>query len=188
MEGLVVHERPGHQARFLVAAFAGWPDAAQASTNAVRFLARLTDAKVYAEIDPDPFFVLTEVRPHTFVDKSGRRGMSWPESEFSYSDPGRREPHLHPVSGDGAKPSLAILHRDTAVGGRTLRCGGGRDPWGADGCGASLARDEDNGGGHHQGSMSNACANWAYSSPATRVRRASTPRSWTRAPAGRFHT
>ena len=94
MEGLVVHERPRHQARFLVAAFAGWPDAAQASTNAVRFLARLTEATVYAEIDPDTFFVLTEVRPHTFVDKSGRRGMSWPESEFSYSDPGRRDPRL----------------------------------------------------------------------------------------------
>ena len=104
MEGLIVHDRPRHSARYLVAAFAGWPDAAQASTNAVRFLAGLTDATDYAEVDPDPFFVLTEVRPHTFVDESGRRGMSWPRNDFSYSDPGRRGPHL--LLFEGTEPNL----------------------------------------------------------------------------------
>ncbi len=104
MEGPIVRGRPAHSARYMVAAFAGWPDAAQASTNAVRFLARLTEATGYAEIDPEPFFVLTEVRPQTFVDESGRRGMAWPTNDFSYSDPGRREPHL--VLFEGTEPNL----------------------------------------------------------------------------------
>ena len=98
------NNRPTHNARFMVAAFAGWPDAAQASTNAVGFLASLTDANEYAEIDPDPYFVLTEVRPHTFVDESGERSLEWPRNAFSYSDPDRHEPHL--VLFDGTEPNM----------------------------------------------------------------------------------
>ncbi len=104
MEGLTVHERPQHEARYLVAAFAGWPDAAQVSTSAVKFLSRLTGAKDFAEIDPEPYHVLTEVRPHTSVDAAGRRDITWPENGFSYSDPERREPHLLLFA--GTEPNL----------------------------------------------------------------------------------
>ena len=104
MEGLTVHERPQHEARYLVAAFAGWPDAAQVSTSAVKYLARLTGATDFATIDPEPYFVLTEVRPHTAVDDAGRRNISWPENGFSYSDPARREPHMLLFA--GTEPNL----------------------------------------------------------------------------------
>jgi hypothetical protein len=104
MDGLIVHERPRHRARFLVAAFAGWPDAAQSSTNAVKFLGRLTGARAFAEIDPEPYYVLTDVRPYTSVDTAGRRNMSWPQNEFSYSDPERRDPNLLLFA--GTEPNL----------------------------------------------------------------------------------
>ena len=110
MDGLIVHERPQYpehpeyRARFLIAAFAGWPDAAQSSTNAVKYLGRLTNAKKFAEIDPEPYFVLTEVRPYTSVDAAGRRNMTWPENEFSYSDPERRDPNLLLFA--GTEPNL----------------------------------------------------------------------------------
>lgn len=104
MDGLIVHERPQHEARFLIAAFAGWPDAAQSSTNAVKFLGRLTGARAFAEIDPEPYYVLTEVRPYTSVDATGRRSMSWPENEFSYSDPERRDQNLLLFA--GTEPNL----------------------------------------------------------------------------------
>jgi proteasome assembly chaperone (PAC2) family protein len=104
MEGLTVHERPQHEVRYLVAAFAGWPDAAQVSTSAIKYLARLTGAKNFADIDPEPYFVLTEVRPHTSVDEAGRRIMTWPENAFSYSDPARRKPHMLLFA--GTEPNL----------------------------------------------------------------------------------
>lgn len=104
MEDLTVHERPEHRARYLVAAFAGWPDAAQSSTNAVKYLARLTGAEDYAEIDYEPYYILTEARPHTYVDDYGERHMSWPENDFLFSDPERREPQL--VLFVGTEPNL----------------------------------------------------------------------------------
>lgn len=92
--GLIVGERPRMRARYMVAAFAGWPDAADASTDALNYLGRMTGSYQYAEIDPEPYFVLTDVRPLTSVDDSGRRYIHWPETSLSYSDPERGEPHM----------------------------------------------------------------------------------------------
>ena len=77
----------------MVVAFAGWPDAAEASTKALRYLVERLPAAKFAEIDPEEFYVLTEVRPYTRMGSDGERIVTWPSNDFYYyapEDEGRR--------------------------------------------------------------------------------------------------
>ena len=57
MDGLIQHqELPGPKFPTMIVAFAGWPDAAEAATRAVRYLVRKLPAKKFASIDPEEFF------------------------------------------------------------------------------------------------------------------------------------
>ena len=47
----------------LIAAFAGWNDAAQIATSAVEFLADAWKADEVARIDPEEFYDFSEQRP-----------------------------------------------------------------------------------------------------------------------------
>ena len=71
----------------MVVAFAGWPDAAEAATRALRYLARKLGAKKFAEIDPEEFYDFTLVRPRTRVNRQGERVIRWPRNDF-YQVPG----------------------------------------------------------------------------------------------------
>jgi hypothetical protein len=66
----------------LVAAFAGWNDAASAATWAARFLINQWAARPFAEIDPDIFFDFTSARPQVRVSGGMIRKIAWPTNKF----------------------------------------------------------------------------------------------------------
>lgn len=87
MDGLIVHETPEHEFPTMVVAFAGWPDAAEAATRAVRYLVRKLPAKKFAEIDPEEFYDFTVVRPQTRTNRRGERILRWPQNDLYYYAP-----------------------------------------------------------------------------------------------------
>ncbi len=82
MDGLIVHETPERKFHTMLVAFAGWPDAAEAATRALRYLVRKLPAKKFAEIDPEEFYDFTVVRPQTRVNRRGERTIRWPINDF----------------------------------------------------------------------------------------------------------
>ena len=79
---MIEHESNDFKLPTMVVAFGGWPDAARAATRAVRYLARKLPARKFAEIDPEEFYDFTMTRPHTRVDRRGRRVIRWPRNDF----------------------------------------------------------------------------------------------------------
>jgi proteasome assembly chaperone (PAC2) family protein len=74
----------------MMAAFAGWNDAGDASTTAIRYLAEQWDAEQIAEIDAEEFFDFTETRPCVELVGGMTRRISWPSTSVSVaSAPGR---------------------------------------------------------------------------------------------------
>lgn len=87
MDGLVLHEEPNVKLPTMVVAFAGWPDAAEAATGGVKYIARQLGATKLAEIDHEEFYDFTVVRPKVRVDDEGGRVVTWPSNEFFYTHP-----------------------------------------------------------------------------------------------------
>ena len=87
MEGLIVHETPEEALPTMLVAFAGWPDAAEAATGAVRYIADQHGARKIAEIDPDEFYDFTTTRPNVSIDDEGGRVVTWPSNEFFSTAP-----------------------------------------------------------------------------------------------------
>ena len=84
MDHLIEHETPNLTLPTMVVAFAGWPDAAQAATRAVRYLVRKLPARKFAEIDPEEFYDFTVTRPRTLINRRGQRIIRWPRNSFYY--------------------------------------------------------------------------------------------------------
>jgi proteasome assembly chaperone (PAC2) family protein len=82
MDALKIQELPSLRGPILIAAFAGWPDAAEVASGTARFLARKLRARRFAEIDPEEFYVFTETRPTTLILAPGQRALEWPSNEF----------------------------------------------------------------------------------------------------------
>ncbi|MDP7225071.1 MAG: PAC2 family protein [SAR202 cluster bacterium] len=91
MEGLITHEAPDVKLPTMIVAFAGWPDAAEAATRALRYLVRKLPAKKFAEIDPEEFYDFTSVRPQTRINRRGERIIRWPRNDFYYFAPQHQE-------------------------------------------------------------------------------------------------
>ena len=104
---LTVHSRPESLRRpILIMAFAGWNDAAESATTAVRYLGTSLRAEKFAEIDPEEFYHFGLTRPQVRFKPGSEteREITWPVTEFSLaraSDLGRDvivgvaiEPHL----------------------------------------------------------------------------------------------
>jgi proteasome assembly chaperone (PAC2) family protein len=96
-------ERPPVHEPVIIAAFAGWNDAGDAATGAIRYLAEHFDADMVAELDPEDFFDFTAARPQVQNDDDGQRTITWPSTEILHVElPGDRdvilvvgtEPHL----------------------------------------------------------------------------------------------
>jgi proteasome assembly chaperone (PAC2) family protein len=66
-------------------AFAGWNDASEAATTAVRTLAQAYAAEPFATIDPEEFYHFGLSRPHVRFKAGSRteREILWPATEFS---------------------------------------------------------------------------------------------------------
>ena len=84
MDHLIEHESPDLTLPTMVVAFAGWPDAAEAATRAIRYLVRKLPARKFAEIDPEEFYDFTVTRPRTLINRRGQRVIRWPRNSFYY--------------------------------------------------------------------------------------------------------
>ncbi len=82
MSNLIVHETPTVYHEYMIVAFAGWADAAEAATAAIKYLTRKLKARKVAELDPEEFYDFSQTRPHTTRTKDGRRRIHWPVNEF----------------------------------------------------------------------------------------------------------
>jgi len=104
MDYLEIDSIPTLRKPVLIAAFAGWNDAGQAATAAVRFLGERWEAVRFANIDPEEFFDFTSARPLIRLGAGLERELEWPANVFFYHtqpDQGRdavlllgTEPHL----------------------------------------------------------------------------------------------
>ena len=66
----------------LLFSFAGWADAAESATHALKYLVRHLKGEKFAEVDPEEFYNFTRVRPKTKFDDQGDRYIEWPANEF----------------------------------------------------------------------------------------------------------
>jgi len=90
MEHVRWTSRPSLQQPILVAAFEGWNDAGDASSNAVRWLHERLEAETFAHIDPEEFFDFSSTRPRVRLDEGRQREIVWPGFELSHARlPGR---------------------------------------------------------------------------------------------------
>ena len=103
-DGLIVHEIPEQDFPTMVVAFAGWPDASEAATGALRYLVRKLPAKKFAEMDPEEFYDFTVVRPKTRIDSRGQRTIHWPTNDFYYFTP--EDPSHGLILYIGTEPNL----------------------------------------------------------------------------------
>ena len=84
MEHIRLIERPELREPVLIAAFAGWNDAAACATSAVRLLVEQWHAEKFAEIDPEEFYDFSVNRPRVRLDEKLIRRLEWPANEFYY--------------------------------------------------------------------------------------------------------
>jgi len=103
-ENLTILERPDLRSPILVAAFAGWPDAAEAATRAVYFLRQRLQATKLAEIRPDAFLDLTTIRPKVVIHEGLLEEYSVPTNAFFWVHNRRGEHDL--ILLEGVEPNL----------------------------------------------------------------------------------
>ena len=73
----------------MIAAFAGWNDAGDAATLAVRHLIEQWRAEPIASIDPEEYYDFQATRPQVHLVDGHTRRISWPANEaFAASTPG----------------------------------------------------------------------------------------------------
>ena len=67
-------------ATLVIAAFKGWSNAADASTDALEYLLEIWDVVSVTEIARDEYYSYTENRPEVFVSTDGQREIIWPQT------------------------------------------------------------------------------------------------------------
>jgi proteasome assembly chaperone (PAC2) family protein len=81
-------EPPTLRRPILVAAFAGWNDAASAATTALEAVALSLEAEQIAEIDPEAFYDFQVTRPTIRFSEGQTREVDWPSNSiFAAVDP-----------------------------------------------------------------------------------------------------
>ncbi len=105
MAGLQADRIPELHDPVVVIAFAGWNDAANAATDAARYIVRKFGARRFATIDPDDFYDFCETRPDAEMNAAGDREISWMKNEFFFA---RNPTGPHDiVVAIGVEPNLA---------------------------------------------------------------------------------
>ena len=77
MDGMIIQDPSKQKLPTMVVAFAGWPDAAEAATRAIRYMVRKLPAKKLAEIDPEEFYDFTVNRPQVRVNRRSKRRIKF---------------------------------------------------------------------------------------------------------------
>ena len=85
--GLTIDQVPELRSPALICAFAGWTDAGEAASAAVRWLVRWLPGSRFASLDAEHFHTFTSTRPTARL-VSGERRISWPIHDFFFhADP-----------------------------------------------------------------------------------------------------
>jgi predicted ATP-grasp superfamily ATP-dependent carboligase len=71
----------------VIAAFAGWNDAAEAATGAVDHLIEQWGAELVTEIDPEEYYDFQVNRPEVGFDENGERQLTWPTTRIFVAQP-----------------------------------------------------------------------------------------------------
>jgi len=71
----------------VIAAFAGWNDAAEAATGAVDHLIEQWGAELVLEIDPEDYYDFQVNRPEVGFDENGERRLTWPTTRVYVAQP-----------------------------------------------------------------------------------------------------
>ncbi|GAA0584705.1 PAC2 family protein [Kribbella sandramycini] len=71
----------------VIAAFAGWNDAAEAATGAVDHLIEEWHAELVTEIDPEEYYDFQVIRPEVGFDENGDRRLTWPTTRIYLARP-----------------------------------------------------------------------------------------------------
>jgi proteasome assembly chaperone (PAC2) family protein len=74
---------PSLRRPFMIAAFSGWNDAADAATDAVRWLVRATNARPFATLDSEEYIDYQASRPTVELVEGVVRAVTWPTLAFS---------------------------------------------------------------------------------------------------------
>jgi predicted ATP-grasp superfamily ATP-dependent carboligase len=85
MSELRISRRPTLQRPVLIAAFRGWNDGGQGASLAGGYLAKLWQARRFADIDPEGFFDFQATRPHVSLVDGVTRRIDWPENAFYHA-------------------------------------------------------------------------------------------------------
>ena len=86
MDYVQYHSEPELREPVVVAALAGWNDAADSATTAIKFLMDKWKPAKIADIDTEEFFVYTETRPTVKFTDGVQRTIVWPSNQF-YAHP-----------------------------------------------------------------------------------------------------
>jgi predicted ATP-grasp superfamily ATP-dependent carboligase len=84
---LHIASRPKLERPILIAAFRGWNDGGQGASLATGYLAKLWEAKRFAELDPETFFDFQATRPHVSLEDGLTRRIDWPATVFYHGRP-----------------------------------------------------------------------------------------------------
>jgi len=84
---LLISSRPQLERPILIAAFRGWNDGGQGASLATGYLAKLWEAKRFAEVDPETFFDFQATRPHVTLEEGLTRRIDWPATAFYHGRP-----------------------------------------------------------------------------------------------------
>jgi predicted ATP-grasp superfamily ATP-dependent carboligase len=106
-DALRLFVRPTLRDAPLLLAFAGWNDAGEAATTALRYVARHAGAAPLGEIDCEEFFDFTVERPQVAFGEDGAHRLEWPHTVFRY---GSMDPAREIVVGWGPEPHLRWRH------------------------------------------------------------------------------
>lgn len=88
----------------LVCAFEGWNDAANAATDAVRFVIRQLNATDIGGLDAEEYFDFQAARPQVEIDNGVVKKLRWPTTRFAIARVARAEHDLVLVL--GVEPNL----------------------------------------------------------------------------------
>ena len=82
-----IENKPSLRNPLMIMAFRGWNDGGVAATNVVRSMIKKLDAKRFATMDPEDYYVFTEHRPKVkLVDGETRREVLWQKNEFYHAE------------------------------------------------------------------------------------------------------
>ena len=84
-EELRISRRPTLQRPVLIAAFRGWNDGGQGASLAGGYLAKIWQARRFADIDAEGFFDFQATRPQVSLEEGLTRRIDWPENAFYHA-------------------------------------------------------------------------------------------------------